>query len=567
MAIKYSRKVAILTIAIFSILSGGTLSAQQNQTYRLPLNLPPSLSGNYGELRATHFHGGLDFRIGGVAGAPVYAVKDGFVSRISVSPSGYGQAIYIKHPDGKTTVYGHLLAFSPKIEKLVREKQYEQESFAVTITPDSTQIPVKRGELIARAGNTGSSGGPHLHFEIRETNSEIPLNPAKAGNFNIADAIAPAIDRISVYGIANPATLPARTFIKSFSTPEPAPLPVPDTFYVAVSGVDRMNGSGARFAVAKFSYFLDNVEIFRFTAEAIPFDKGRYINSILEYQQKAIFNRPMVKSWVEPGTGLKSLISSKNEGLLILKDNDVHIVRIELSDHSGNKSTKSFKVKRDISLKPLAPDSTAIKKGRLMPWYLPNTYESGNLRIDIPVGGLCSNILFTADSIKSNGSTIWRVHNNSVPLIAGAKIAIKANVPDALRSKALIAFVSDNGSISSRGGEWKGERLEASLGEFGRYTIAYDTMAPKIVLNLKEKENLSARKNIRITIFDDLSGIASYRAEIDGKWILASYDPKSRGLTIDLDPLKIVKGKSHQLSITVSDGRGNKTNITRNFIW
>ncbi|HNW49268.1 MAG TPA: M23 family peptidase, partial [Bacteroidales bacterium] len=102
MAIKYSGKVAILTIAIFSILSGGTLSAQQNQTYRLPLNLPPSLSGNYGELRATHFHGGLDFRIGGVAGASVYAVKDGFVSRISVSPSGYGQAIYIKHPDGKT---------------------------------------------------------------------------------------------------------------------------------------------------------------------------------------------------------------------------------------------------------------------------------------------------------------------------------------------------------------------------------------------------------------------------------------------------------------------------------
>jgi len=328
-----------------------------------------------------------------------------------------------------------------------------------------------------------------------------------------------------------------------------------------------MNGSGARFAVAKFSYFMDNEEIFRFTAEAIPFDKGRYINSILEYQQKSLFNRPMVKSWVEPGTGLKSLISSKNEGLFILKDNDVHIVRIELSDHSGNKSTKSFKVKRDISLKPSAPDSTSIKKGRLMPWYLPNTYESGNLRIDIPVGALCSNILFTADSIKSNGSIIWRIHNNSVPLNAGAKIAIKANVPDIHRSKALIAFVSDNGNVSSRGGEWKGDRIETTLGEFGRYTIAYDTMAPKVVLNLKEKENLSARKNIRITIFDDLSGIASYRAEIDGKWILASYDPKSRGLTIDLDPLKIVKGKSHQLSITVSDGRGNKTNITRSFIW
>lgn len=567
MAIKYSRNLAIFVIAIFLTLTTGTIAAQNGQEYRLPLDIPPSLSGNYGELRETHFHSGLDFRIGGVSGASVYAVKDGYVSRISVSPSGYGQAIYIKHPDGKTTVYGHLMSFSPKIEKLVRSKQYETESFAVTLAPDSTSIPVKRGELIARAGNTGSSGGPHLHFEIRETNSEIPLNPVKAGKYNITDDIAPTIDRISVYGIINPATLPIRSFIKSFSTPEPAPLPVPDSFYVAVSGVDRMNGSGARFAVAKFSYFLDNEEIFRFTAEAIPFDKGRYINSILEYQQKSTYNRPMVKSWIEHGTGLKSIISFKNEGLFILKDNDVHIVRIELSDHSGNKSTKSFKVKRDNTLKPLAPDSVAIKKGRLMPWYLPNTYESGNLRVDIPVGGLSSNILFTADSINSNGNIIWSIHNNSVPLNAGAKISIRANVSDILKAKTIIARVREDGKVSSRGGEWKGDRLEASLEEFGRYTITYDTIAPKIILNLKENENISTRKNLRITIFDDLSGIASYRAEIDGKWVLATYDPKSRGLIIDLDPAKIAKGKSHQLGIRVSDGRGNKTNITRRFIW
>lgn len=567
MAIKHSKKLAILGVAIFSILTSLPITAQNIQGYRLPLDLPPSLSGNYGELRETHFHSGLDFRIGGVSGATVFAVKDGYVSRISVSPSGYGQAVYIKHPDGKTTVYGHLMSFSPKIEKLVRLKQYETKSFAVTLTPDSTQIPVKRGEPIARAGNTGSSGGPHLHFEIRETNSEIPLNPVKAGKYNITDDIAPTIDRISVYGIINPATLPIRSFIKSFSTPEPSPLPVPDSFYVAVSGVDRMNGSGARFAIAKFSYFMDNEEIFRFTAEAIPFDKGRYINSILEYQQKAIYNRPMVKSWIEHGTGLKSLVSFKNEGLFILKDNDVHIVRIELFDHSGNKSTKSFRVKRDNTLKPLAPDSIAIKKGRLMPWYLPNTYESGNLRVDIPVGGLSSNILFTADSINSGGNIIWNIHNNSVPLNSGAKISIRANVPDMLRSKAIIVRVREDGKVSSRGGEWKGDRLEASLGEFGRYTISYDTIAPKIILNLKENENISTRKNLRITIFDDLSGIASYRAEIDEKWVLATYDPKSRGLIIDLDPSKIAKKKSHQLSIRVSDGRGNETNITRSFIW
>ncbi len=567
MAIKYLRKLAVLTIAIFSILNGGILSAQQNQTYRLPLNLPPSLSGNYGELRATHFHGGLDFRIGGVIGAPVYAVKDGYISRISVSPSGYGQAIYITHPDGKTTVYGHLMEFSPKIEKLVREKQYEQESFAVTITPDSTLLPVKKGEQIARAGNTGSSVGPHLHFEIRETSAETPLDPAKAGNYNIPDVIAPAIDRISVYGIINPNTLPTRSFIKSFSNPELVPLPVPDTFYVAVSGIDRMNGSGARFAVAKFSYYLDDDEVFRFTAEAIPFDKGRYINSILEYQQKSNFNRPMVKSWVEPGSGLKSHIRSKNDGLFVLNDNNEHTVRIELADHTGNISKKSFKVKRDNSLKPSAPDSLALKKARIMPWYLPNLYDDGSVKIDIPVGALSSTILFNADSMIINGNKVWSIHNNSVPLYAGAKISIKANVPEDQKSKALIAYVNETGKISSRGGTWRGDRLETNLGEFGKYTIAYDTTPPQVVLNFKEKENISTKKIIRVTMFDDLSGIDTYRAEIDGKWVLATYDPKTRGLTIELNSSVLGKGKSHILNVIVSDVIGNKTNVTRSFIW
>jgi len=149
----------------------------EDDKYRLPLNLPISLSGNYGELRSTHFHSGIDLRVGGVSGAPVYSAMDGYISRISVSPVGYGHALYICHPNGTTTLYGHLMNFTPNVAKWVEEMQYSKRSFQVNLYPDSLKFPVKKGELIGNAGNSGSSGGPHLHFEIRETQRQIPLNP------------------------------------------------------------------------------------------------------------------------------------------------------------------------------------------------------------------------------------------------------------------------------------------------------------------------------------------------------------------------------------------------------
>ena len=189
---KQRLKVAIVIVATFCM----TLPQIYGQSYRLPLNLTPSLSGNFGELRATHFHGGLDFRVGGVSGAPVYSVYDGYISRVSVSPSGYGHAVYIQHPNGRTTVYGHLMAFSPAVEQWVRKNQYEKESFSVTLVPDSTMFRVKKGDLIGKAGNTGSSGGPHLHFEIRNSATEITLDPAKECGYSIQIGRASCRERV-----------------------------------------------------------------------------------------------------------------------------------------------------------------------------------------------------------------------------------------------------------------------------------------------------------------------------------------------------------------------------------
>lgn len=563
---KQRLKVAIVIVATFCMV----MPQLYGQTYRLPLNLTPSLSGNFGELRATHFHGGLDFRVGGVSGAPVHSVYDGYISRVSVSPSGYGHAVYIQHPNGRTTVYGHLMSFSPALEKWVRKSQYERESFAVSLVPDSTLFRVKKGDLIGKAGNTGSSGGPHLHFEIRNSATEITLDPAKECGFSIPDVISPVIERISLYAISGSKSLPVRAFIKSFAPSEKivSAIEVSDTFYLAVGAIDRMNGSGAKFAVHAYRYYLDNEQIFSFNTAGISFEKGRYINSILEFPQKENFNRSMVKSWVEPGTALRDNISSKNEGLFVLPDDIEHTVRIELEDNSGNKTTKSFRVKRNSSLKPALPDSAYLAKGMIMPWYIPNVWERGSVKIELPVGALYSSILFVADSVSSAGGfPVWNLHSSSTPVHAGARISVRANVPSELREKAFIASVSEKDRLSYRGGEWRGERLETGLGHFGRYTISYDTIQPKVVPAFKEGANIAGGKSLRFTIFDEMSGISSYRVTIEGKWVLASYDPKTRSLVADLGSARLQRGRRYRAEISVTDNRNNITTLTREFIW
>lgn len=565
--IKQQLKVAILIVATFCM----AMPHLYGQPYRLPLNLTPSLSGNFGELRATHFHGGLDFRVGGVSGAHVYSVYDGYISRVSVSPSGYGHAVYIQHPNGRTTVYGHLMSFSPAVEQWVRRNQYEKESFAVSLVPDSTLFRVRKGDLIGKAGNTGSSGGPHLHFEIRNSATEITLDPAKECGYSIPDAIAPAIERISLYGISGSKSLPVRSFIKSFTPAEKivSAIEVSDTFYLAVGAIDRMNGSGAKFAVHAYRYYLDNEQIFSFNTSGISFEKGRYINSILEYPQKENFGRSMVKSWVEPGSALRGNITSKNDGLFVLLDDIEHTVRVELEDNSGNKTTKSFRVKRNSRLKPALPDSAALAKGMIMPWYIPNVWERGSVKIELPVGSLYSSVLFVSDSVEQSagGFPVWNLHNSSTPVHAGARISVRASVPLKLREKAFIASVSENGRLSYRGGEWRGDRLETGLGHFGRYTISYDTIQPVVSAAFKEGANIAGGKSLRFTIFDEMSGISSYRVTIEGKWVLASYDPKTRSLVADLSNAQLQRGRRYRAEISVTDNRNNITTLSREFIW
>lgn len=557
---------------LFTLITLNLVAQERGQGFGVPVNLPVSLSGNYGELRATHFHAGIDIRVGGVSGAPLYAALDGYISRISVSPTGYGLALYIDHPNGRTTLYGHMQEFAPAIASWVRDQQYTTQSYAVNLNPDKSQFPVKKGDLIGKAGNTGSSGGPHLHFEVRETSTQIPLNPLKEAGIKIQDNIAPEFRKINLYALSGAYSIPQSKLLRGLTAPVQEVISVPDTFYVAVAGHDRQNNTSAKLAVSKYSFYLDNNLLYSFIPDNIPFDKGRYINSLVEYPEKEENGLSMIKSRVEPGGDLKSNIESIQDGLFILKDSEIHHVKVKLEDEHGNSSDRTIKVRRDTSLNMnIEADSLRFRNGIIMPWFLPNRFESDGIRFMLPPGALYSSILFNADTIKIANPAItgkvWRVHSSRTPMHNSARLSLKSPYSDSLSAKAVIAKIDENGKISSAGGVFNKGWIESFTGTFGDFAVVLDTIKPNIVPSFKAGANLSGRASLRITISDNLSGIKDYKVTIDGVWILTSYDPKNRRLEVELKGDKIKKGKRHSIEIQVWDNKENINQFKSSFIW
>ena len=590
-------KFKIAVLACFICL--GELSFGQNgqfveKSYRFPLDVTPSLSGSYGELRSAHFHAGVDFRIGGVSGARLYAAERGYISRITVSPTGYGRAIYITHPDGLTTIYGHMLLFASKIESYVREEQYKQESFSVNLYPDQSLFRIERGDFIGQAGNSGSSAAPHLHFEVRDTESQDTQNPLRVLDLNIKDDIAPRFEMVNFYSISDVESIPLRSRIASYTREEVKVIDVPDTFYIAVAAVDLQNETTGKLAVYRYKYFLDDDLIFSFSPDRIPSGMGLYINSVVEYSEKQRSGRNfMIKSWVEPGCGIKANIEAKNSGLFILNDDNNHKVRIELWDEHGNMTERSFSVKMrhkveqsvefvgnpevvdtlngeitDSLNSETLKDLVESSKNYVMPWFLNNKITETDFRYSLSLGSLYSSVLMNLKRDTIGGYAGWRLHDNNTPLHRPGTVSIKGdNILDSLRGKSVLAIVDDSGKLSSLGGEWSGNWIEAKSSSFGLFTVALDTIAPKVTPSFKNGESLKGKRSFSITISDDLSGIAGYKVYIDDKWVLAEYDAKSRKLTVLLDERVINKNKDHLIYIEVADERGNVNQINSSFIW
>jgi len=535
--------------------------------FRQPLDItPPALAGSFGEIRGNHFHSGIDFRTNQREGYPVYAVADGYISRLRVQNSGFGQALYINHPNGFTTVYGHLQRFAPKIATVVKNLEYEKKSFEIDEFPDATLIPVHKGDVIAWSGNRGSSGGPHLHFEIRDTKTEETINPQFFGII-IPDNIPPVIHGLYVY------RLNGKTFNEftpkqaigitgaggEYKTTAPVSLTGEVGFGIVVT--DRHNGLSGTNGVYSIQLELDGKKIYTSALERFAFEDSKAINSHIDYPTYLNTKRSIQKSFVDPGNPLKIYSGLVNSGRINFNDGAAHQLRYIITDSKGNSSVLPFTVSAGTA--PVAVST--VPSGIIYPYNKVNEFNSEDTKVVFPMGTLYNDLSFSYKKLPKPAGNAWsavhQIHNRYTPLHIGFDLWIKAdNLPENLKSKALI--VTTNGS--SQGGSFDNGYVKATPKNFGSFYIATDTIAPRIVpVNIGEGRNMSGLSKMTFKISDNLSGIKNFNGYIDGKWVLMEFDAKTATLWHSFDE-RTSAGK-HSLELVVTDMKENTRHYSIGF--
>lgn len=531
----------------------------------LPLKIKPSFAGTYGELRSGRFHAGFDFRVGGVVGEPIYSIGDGYISRITVTSTGYGNGLYITHPDGTVSIYGHMHEFAPEIAQIVEKRQYENESFNVNIVLNPEDFPVERGQFIGKVGNSGSSAAPHLHFEVRRPDDAGPLNVAYLDYFKYEDNVPPVIEKVNLYSFEDSTGVVQSELIKSYRGSSSKVLEVSDKFYVAVDAHDRQAGTPGKLGLEVYEFFLDGESIYRYGTGEYTYKEQETFNALIDYRERVRSGDALVKSYVEPGNGFKGKITAVNRGIFRLTDDDVHSVKVVVEDLHGNKKIATFKVRRG------ATAGDTLRYDRATPWFAPYAFAKRGLKVSLPVMSLFRSEAIEIDTVSVGGSfysKVWRIHNPEVPLKKAGVVEIDVeNLPDSLQSKAFLGYLTDDGKVSYCGGKYKDGVMRGRLSSFGMYCVGIDTSGPKIKPRFSSARTIQRSGQMAFTIKDDCSGIGSFRAEIDGEWVLAKFDKKFDKLWIVLDPQRVKRGCGHELVLRVKDNRDNVSTYKYKFKW
>ncbi|MDR0844629.1 MAG: M23 family metallopeptidase [Tannerella sp.] len=562
-------KYKLLCLTLFMGLCRFSAEAQE---LRNPFDFPALLSGGFGELRANHFHSGIDFKTQGVEGKAVHAVQNGYICRIVVSPWGYGNALYLMHPDDSTvTVYGHLQHFEKEVAAYVKAQQYERESFSVDLSLTPEQFPFKKGDIIAYSGNTGGSGGPHLHFEIRDALTEEPLDPLPCYKDIINDSRPPKVRAVMIYpsegqGVVNGSK---QKQVLQLTTGKDGKQSVSGKVEAwgkvafSINIDDYMDGTTNVYGVRELSMSVDDQLLFHSFLDRFSFDETRYINAWVDYETWQEKHSFYTKTFVEPGNHLR-FISSRNRGYLTIDEPRTYHVLFQLTDTYGNTSKLPVEVKgKEQTI--AAPDTAGTT---LFSWNRENRFGAKGVRLSIPYGCLYKSVNFRYTAKKDTAgiylSDIHILHNKPVPLHKPAKLSLYL-VNDTLAEERQYGVVSlQNKRRTWIGGTYRERWIDANIKELGSYTVMVDTVAPKI--NPIEPAQWVTKKKIEFRLTDNLSGVSSYRGEIDGNYALFEMDGKKALISYAFDPDRLSRGK-HTLTMTVTDDCGNRSVYENDFSW
>lgn len=568
--------VSFLSFFIVLNLQGQHLHPQNY--FRSPVGIPILLAGTFGELRSNHFHSGIDIKTKGVQGYKIYAVADGYVSRIKVSPFGYGNALYVTHPNGYVSVYGHLKEFNDTISKFVAKVQHQSQSFEVHEFPLPNHFPVKKGDIIAFSGNSGRSSAPHLHFEIRDETTENAINPLYFG-FEVLDKIKPIVKGFSIYQNEGKSRKDFKVYGSNgnynLGTIQPK---IEGEFYVGIKVHDQQNltkNKNGIFSIALESY--ENFEWktnFSLKMDEIPFEETRYINSLIDYEYLKKHKSRIVKCHREENNKLSIYEVLIKDGLIEIPINQTKNFRIKVKDFEQNESILKFKIQYKNPSKnlknPLDSNKTIFNCNERNIYEL-TQFEEDHPDIQLIFGRNCfyKDIEFQCEEIKNIYnifSKCFEIKNENQAIHKSFQIKIKnQNIPDSLKSKTVLINRNSKNQINAILGKWKENYFLSKSRSFGKFYLSVDTIPPKISpVNISQNKIFKTSQNIQTKIQDDLSGIFSYQAFIDSTWVLSVYDGKYRLLKSEI-PQNLSKGK-HSFQLIVKDYLGNKTVFKRDFI-
>lgn len=556
-------RIILILISMFITYVG---NAQENY-YSAPVKIPLLLSGSFAELRSNHFHSGIDIKTQGTTGIAVSAAAEGYVSRISVSPTGFGNALYINHPNGTTTVYAHLAEFRYDIQQFIKDLQYKQKSFKVDVQLLPIHFPVEKDEWIALSGNSGSSGGPHLHFEIRNTQTEMPLNPLNFG-FNVTDKTPPTISGLQVTPLTKNAhvdfqsskkTYPVVYYDGAYHLANNPTIPVYGKIGFAFEAIDYFDGSPNKCGINFIQLKIDGELYFSMQLNKFSFDETRYINSFVDFEQFILQKRKFQKTYIDPGNQLSMYVANKNRGIFKPTEGQIHQVEIEVEDAFKNRSVLKFNI---IS----APQELAIdnKVNALhFNWNQSNRFILDNVFLEIEKGNLYDSFDFEYKKLPAvNGylSDLHQLGKNTISFFNNATLKIRPiSFDENIMDKALLVSIDPvSGKYSSAGGKYENGWVTAEIKNLGIYAVRIDTVAPVInPLSITNKNTLTENNRIRFKINDELSGIDKIDGYLDGIWALFEYDAKNNLITHYFDEERFEMNREHQLKLLVSDYKNN----------
>ncbi len=538
-----------------------------NVLFGSPVNYPISLAGNFGEPRPNHFHGGVDVKTDGVEGKAIFSIGDGYVSHVSVGYDGFGNAVYVHHPEGYTSVYCHLKTFTPAIKAMVRKWQYANKQSTGDIWFKPTDLPVAKGQLIAISGNSGASEAPHLHLELHETRSGDMLDPLDFIGQHVKDALPPMAHGFMAYPVSGEGVFnnnPGKSS-HSFSSHN-----LPNKFIAwgkvgfGIWANDYMEITYNRYGVKKTELLVDGKTVFKSNVNRIPYEKTVQVNAWGDHEHFLRYNVWYMHSFLYPGMGLQMLSADKNKGIVNFnQERDYHIEYV-LTDFKGNTSRYTFTVAgQKRAFVPQRQASTL----RSVYWNRPYAMQTDGVQLLIRPNSVANAITLTPtisckDDALSNSCTFT---NSAQRLFRPARISLKLTKKVKDTSK---LYISGRGYVTRYlGGTYEKGWVTANMRDLHlQYSIEYDDEPP--IVSPVGQGNWNATKTIKLGLTDAKSGVDTYQGYIDGQFVLFEDVPLSPWVACKLAETPIKRtGKQRRLTFFATDNQGNKRRFETDILY